>query len=126
MVVQPGAMTPVVCSWTWPSVIWLTRPATTEQGTVTVTETGTVVDGTLLDGASVGARMPTAGALVVLNWPASTGAGGAEVTPTGGATTAGLLPAGVEAGVEAGTGMSSTDFVTMAGCWGMYWAQRPW
>lgn len=89
---------------------------------MTVTETGMVVDGMLLDGAGVGAGLPTAGAVVVLNTPASTGAAGAEVTPTGGTTTAGLLPAGVETGV----GMSSTDLVTIAGCWGMYGAQRPW
>lgn len=44
-----------------------TRPAATEQGTVTVTETGTVVDGMLLDGAGVGAGLPGAGAVVVLN-----------------------------------------------------------
>lgn len=99
-----------------------------------MTETGTVDDGPLLDGAGVGAGLPAAGAVVVMIWPASTGAAGAgvtpastgaagdEVTPTGGATTAGLLATDVEAGV----GMSSTDFVTMAGCWGMYWTQRPW
>ena len=118
VVVQPGAMTPVVCSWTWPSVISLTRPAATEQGTVTVTETGMVVDGTLLDGAAVGAGLPATGAVVVVVSPASIGAG-AGVTL---AATAGVLSTGVETGV----GMSSTDLVTMTGCWGMYLAQRPW
>ena len=44
VVVQPAAMTLVAC-WSWPSVIWLTRPAATEQGTVTVRDTGIVVDG---------------------------------------------------------------------------------
>lgn len=122
VVVQPEAMTPLAC-WTWPSEIWSARPAATEQGTVTVTETGMVVDGPLLDGAEVGAGLPWAGAVVVVVWPASTGEAGAEVTvPTGDATTAGLLPAGVETGV----GMSSTDLVMMAGCWGTYLAQRPW
>ncbi len=123
VVVQPGAMTPVAGTWSWPSVIWSTRPAATEQGTVTMTEIGTVVDGVLLDGAEVGAGLPGTGAIVVVVWPASTGEAGAAVTvPAGGATTAGLLPAGVETGV----GMSSTDLVTMAGCWGMYLTQRPW
>ena len=99
-------------------MIWSTRPAATEQGTVTVTETGTVVDGMLLDGAGVGAGLPGAGAMVVLIWPASTGEVGAGVTLTGGATTAGLLPAGglLPASVETGVGMSSTDLVTIAGC----------
>lgn len=93
-----------------------------------------VVDGTLLDGAGVGAGLPGTGAVVVVVWPASTGEAGAGVTvPAGGTTTAGLLPAGGAAGagllptgVETGVGMSSTDLVMMAGCWGTYWAQRPW
>ena len=134
VVVQPGAITPVAGTCSWPSVIWSTRPAATEQGTVTVTETGMVVDGTLLDGAGVGAGLPGTGAVVVVVWPASTGEAGAGVTvPAGGTTTAGLLPAGGAAGagllptgVETGVGMSSTDLVMMAGCWGTYWAQRPW
>ena len=51
--------------------------------------------------------------------------------PAGGTTTTELLPTGGEAellptGVDTGTGMSSTDLVTRAGYWGMYWAQRPW
>ena len=116
---QPEAMTAEVCSWTWPSVIWLTRPATTEQGMETVTEIGMVVDGTLLDGADVGARLPAIGAVVVVVWPASSGEPGAEVTTTAGAE---LLSTDVETGI----GMSSTDLVMMAGCWGMYFAQRPW
>lgn len=143
VVVQPGAMTPVVWTWTWPSVIWLTRPAATEQGMVTMTETAMVVDGTLLDGAEVGAGLPAIGAVVVVVWPAWTGETGAGVTvpaaetttagllPAGETTTAGLLPAGDEdeplpVDVETGVGMSSTDLVTMAGYWGMCWAQRPW
>ena len=120
VVVQPGAMTPVAETWSWPSVIWLTRPAATEQGTVTMTETGMVVDGTLLDGTEVGAGLPGTGAVVVVVWPACAGEAGAGVTVP--ATTAGLLPAAIETGV----GMSSTDLVMMAGCWGTYWAQRPW
>ena len=79
---------------------------------LTVTETGMVVDGTLLDGAEVGAGLPGTGAVVVVVWPASAGEAGAGVT--------------VPAGVETGVGMSSTDLVMMAGCWGTYWAQRPW
>ena len=67
-------------------------------------------------------------------WPASAGEAGAEVTaPAGGTTTGRLLPAGgtttaglLPAVVETGVGMSSTDLVMMAGCWGIYWAQRPW
>lgn len=66
VVVQPGAMTPVAGTWSWPSVNWSTRPAATEQGTVTVTETWMVVDGTLLDGAGVGAGLPGTGAAVVV------------------------------------------------------------
>ena len=95
VVVQSGAMAAVAWTWTWPSVIWLTRPPTTEQGTLTVTETGIVVDGPLLDGAGVGAGLPGIGAVVVRVWPAWTGAAGAGVTgAAGGTTTAGLLPAG--------------------------------
>lgn len=75
----------------------------------TVTEIGMVVDGTLLDGAGVGAGLPGIGAMVVVAWPASNGEAGAEVTTTAGA---GLLSTGVETGV----GMSSTDLVMMAGC----------
>ena len=106
VVVQPGAMTPVA-SWTWPSVIWLTMPAATEQGMLTVTETGIVVDGTLLDGGGVGAGLPGTGAATVVVWPASTGEAGAGVTVPGGVATT---------GVDTGVGMSSTDLVTMTGC----------
>lgn len=142
---QPGAMAAVAWTWTWPSVIWLARPATAEQGMLTVTEIGIVVDGTLLEGAAVGAGLPGIGAVVVMVWPAWTGEAGAGVTiaaggvtttvllPAGGATTTTLLPAGgattaglLPAGVETGVGMSCTDLVTMTGCWGMCWAQRPW
>ena len=143
VVAQPEAMALVAWTWTWPSVIWLTRPPATEQGMVTVTEIGIVVDGTLLDGAEVGAGLPGTGAVVVVVWPAWTGEAGAGVTvpagvtmtagllPAGETTTAGLLPAGGAAELlptedETGTGMSSTDLVTIAGCWGTYWAQRPW
>ena len=167
MVVQPGAMALVAWTWTWPSVIWLARSAIAEQGMLTVTEIGIVVDGPLLEGAVVGAGLPGIGAVVVVVWPAWTGdtgagvtiaaggvtttvllpAGGATTTtllpagdvittvllPAGGATTTTLLPAGgaitaglLPAGVETGVGMSCTDLVTMTGCWGMCWAQRPW
>ena len=118
---QPGAIAPV-WTWTWPSVIWLTRPpATAEQGMLTVAEKGIVVDGTLLEGAGVGAGLPGIGAMVGVVWPAATGTG-AGVTDPAGTTTAGLLPAGVETGV----GISCTDLVTMTGYWGMYLTQRPW
>ena len=156
MVVQPGAMAAVAWTWTWPSVIWLARPATAEQGMLTVTEIGIVVDGPLLEGTVVGAGLPGIGAVVVVVWPAWAGDTGAGVTiaaggvtttvllPAGGATTTTLLPAGgvtttvllpaggattaglLPAGVETGVGMSCTDLVTMTGCWGMCWAQRPW
>ena len=114
VVVQSGAMAAVAWTWTWPSVIWLTRPPTTEQGTLTLTEIGMVVDGPLLDGAGVGAGLPGIGAVVVAVWPAWTGAAGAGVTgAAGGTTTAGLLPAGgtttaglLPTGVETGTGIS--------------------
>lgn len=124
----------VAWTWTWPSVIWLARPVTAGHGMLTVTEIGIVVDGPLLEGAAVGAGLPGIGAVVVVVWPAWTGEAGAGVTipaagvittvllPAGGAITAGLLPAGVKTGV----GMSCTDLVTMAGCWGICWAQRPW
>ena len=133
VVVQPGAMAPVAWTWTWPSVIWLTRPLAIGQATVTVAENGIVVNGTLPDGAGVGAGLPGIGAVVVVVWPAWTGTAGAGVTgPAGGATTAGLLPAGgataaglLPAGVETGVGMSCTDLVTMTGCWGTYCAQSP-
>ena len=99
---------------------------------LTVAEKGIVVDGALLEGAEVGAGLPGGGAMVVVVWPASTGTAGAGVTDPAGTTTAGLLPAGtttaglLPAGVETGVGMSCTDLVTMTGCWGMYWTQRPW
>lgn len=97
----------------------MTMPAATEQGIETVTETGIVVDGTLLDGAGVDAALPAIGAVVVVAWPASNGEAGAEVTITAGGE---LLSTDVETGV----GMSSTDLVMMAGCWGTYLTQRPW
>ena len=129
---------------------------------LTVAEKGIVVDGTLLEGAGVGAGLPGIGAMVVVVWPAAAGTAGAGVTEPAGTTTAGLLPAGtttaellpagttaagllpagtttagllpagtttaglLPAGVETGVGMSCTDLVTMIGCWGMYWTQRPW
>ena len=109
---------------------------------LTVAEKGIVVDGTLLEGAGVGAGLPGIGAMVVVVWPASAGTAGAGVTDPAGTTTAGLLPAGtttagllpagtttaglLPAGVETGVGISCTDLVTMTGCWGMYWTQRPW
>ena len=99
MVVQPGAIPPVAEAWSWPSVIWPTRPAATEQGTVTMTETGMVVDGIMLDGAGVGAGLPRTGAVVVVVWPASTKDGAGVTVPAGGTTTAGLLPAGDNAGL---------------------------
>ena len=150
---QPGAIALVAWTWTWPSVIWLTRPpGRAEQGMLTVAEKGIVVDGTLLEGAGVGAGLPGIGAMVVVVWPAAAGTAGAGVTEPAGTTTAGLLPAGtttagllpagttaagllpagtttaglLPAGVETGVGMSCTDLVTMTGCWGMYWTQRPW
>ena len=103
-----------------------------EQGMLTVAEKGIVVEGTLLEGAGVGAGLPGIGAMVVVVWPASAGTAGAGVTVPAGTTTAGLLPAGtttaglLPAGVETGVGMSCTDLVTMTGYWGMYWTQRPW
>ena len=113
VVVQPGAMAPVVATWTWPSEIWLTRPAATEHGTETVTETGIVVVAPLADGADVGRGLPAIGVVVVVVWPASTGALGAGVTgPAESATTTELLATGVDTGV----GISSTDLVTITRC----------
>ena len=66
VVVQPEAMALVACSWTWPSVIWLTSPATAEHGMVMVAENGIVVEGPLLEGAAVGAGLPGIGAVVVV------------------------------------------------------------
>ena len=96
----------------------MTRPAATEQGTVTVTETGMVVNGPLPDGAGVGAGLPGIGAVVVIVWPASTGDPGAGVTvPAGVARTTGLLPAGVATttGLDPAGGATTTGLLPAGG-----------
>ena len=97
-------------------VVWPASAGTAGAG---VTDpAGTTTAGLLLAGTTTAGLLP-AGTTTAGLLPAGTTTAG--LLPAG-TTTTGLLPAGVETGV----GMSCTDLVTMTGCWGIYWTQRPW